>query len=143
LRKTLSEELDKILPKEIKDIKLSCICEESYLGVLWNANATSDKSHNTSFVSYHQFNTASKEFSKFNNNNTNFSNGDEIKNCKSFETIGILPIRFDKKFFLNCINGNTDKTNMHRNIDFNIYLQNSIVSLYFLIIFCIIKFYKH
>ena len=139
LRKTLSEELDKLLPNEIKDIKLSHISEESYLGVLWNANATSDISHNTSFVSYYQFNTAEKQFSNMNGlGANNFSqNTDELKNRKSLETIGILPIRFDKNFFMNCITigGNTDKNHIHRSIDFNIFLQNSIVSFFFIFLF--------
>ena len=110
-RKNLICTLKDLLPKYMKKINFNLLKESSIVGILWTPNKSSINVP-SSFISYYNF-----QFDR------NYSK-------KRISLLGILPIKFDKGFFLTKIGGSLD---IHRNVDFNISLKNSQVSSYILI----------
>lgn len=103
-RRSLIAELSDIIPKCISKLSNDMIKPLSYIGILWVSN---DLEVSTSFVKYYQL-----QF-------------DSTFTSKQIANVGILPIRFDKKFFLTKLGPPIDT---RRIMDFTYSLQNSIVS---------------
>jgi len=129
-RRVLSSELLNLFPETIQSLKLSKFSKESYIGILWNANVLSNQTHSTSFITYHQFvcydESASDEEGS-NDKRILFNSPKE----KKITFIGLLPIKFDKSFFLTCISKVPGMSlEYQRTFDFGLCLKNSIHSVY-------------
>lgn len=103
-RRSLISELADVIPKCISKLSNDLIKPLSYIGILWVSN---DFEVSTSFIKYYQLQL------------------DLTFSSKQIVNVGILPIRFDKKFFLSKLSFPLDP---RRIMDFTFSLQSSIVS---------------
>jgi hypothetical protein len=125
-RRPLADELDSLIPRQLKKLKLNILADYSYLGIHWNPNTPSSDIFSTSFVSYYSIVNYSDE--------NHVKDRIQIKNTRRVDCIGILPIKFDKSFFLtNFTNSSSSITHKNQGLnktsDFQNYLKNMIVSL--------------
>lgn len=126
-RKPLSDELEYLIPKQLKCLKLNVLADYSYLGIHWNPNTPSSDAYSTAFVSYYSIVNYLEE-------TQDRVNG--IKNTRRVDCIGLLPIKLDKGFFLTNYtsvssnnNGYSQKDKgINKTADFQNYLKSMIVS---------------
>jgi hypothetical protein len=115
----------------LKKIKISDITNDSLFSVLYSPfKSTKGLMMNSSFLVYYQFQTSNS------NTKTLFNNISQIKNFVEVPVIGILPIKFENKIFMNPINKSMNSymrnMNMMNNNSNYLIVKNLIVSDFFI-----------
>ena len=136
-RENIIECFEEIIPYYLIDLELDLDLNNfCYLGVLFNPNKFN---HNTSFIKFYSIFSQENNIIPKNSNQSN-SSGNLFFDF-DIKSIGLLPIKFDKDFYLTRIgeyNDNNTSLSSKSILEYRITLKNIIVSF---IIFYLFNFF--